>query len=203
MAESISEGTLKQFSKQIGDFVEQDEEIATIETDKVIPIRWLRSIYPIFLLIFMQIDVAVNAPEAGTIKEFLANEEDTVTVGQDLVRLELGGAPEGGKEEKASSEPKEPASKDQPTSSDPEPKKDESKPKEEKKPAPEEKKPAPKKEAPPQPPKQEQSKKAEGSSSASPLGNREERRVSPLFCDSWNPVACPLCSSRSPVWSEL
>jgi len=35
MAESISEGTLKQFSKQIGDFVEQDEEIATIETDKV------------------------------------------------------------------------------------------------------------------------------------------------------------------------
>lgn len=34
MAESISEGTLKQFSKQIGDYVEQDEEIATIETDK-------------------------------------------------------------------------------------------------------------------------------------------------------------------------
>lgn len=35
MAESISEGTLKQFSKSIGDFVEADEEIATIETDKV------------------------------------------------------------------------------------------------------------------------------------------------------------------------
>lgn len=35
MAESISEGTLKQFTKSIGDFVEQDEEIATIETDKV------------------------------------------------------------------------------------------------------------------------------------------------------------------------
>jgi hypothetical protein len=34
MAESISEGTLKQFSKGIGDYVEQDEEIATIETDK-------------------------------------------------------------------------------------------------------------------------------------------------------------------------
>lgn len=34
MAESISEGTLKQWSKQIGEFVEQDEEIATIETDK-------------------------------------------------------------------------------------------------------------------------------------------------------------------------
>lgn len=37
MAESISEGTLKQFSKQVGDYVEQDEEIATIETDKVRP----------------------------------------------------------------------------------------------------------------------------------------------------------------------
>lgn len=35
MAESISEGTLKQFTKSIGDYVEQDEEIATIETDKV------------------------------------------------------------------------------------------------------------------------------------------------------------------------
>lgn len=35
MAESISEGTLKQFSKGVGDYVEADEEIATIETDKV------------------------------------------------------------------------------------------------------------------------------------------------------------------------
>ena len=35
MAESISEGTLKQFSKAIGEYAEQDEEIATIETDKV------------------------------------------------------------------------------------------------------------------------------------------------------------------------
>jgi 2-oxoglutarate dehydrogenase E2 component (dihydrolipoamide succinyltransferase) len=37
MAESITEGTLKQWSKQVGDYVEQDEEIATIETDKVRP----------------------------------------------------------------------------------------------------------------------------------------------------------------------
>jgi hypothetical protein len=35
MAESISEGTLKQWNKKVGDYVEQDEEIATIETDKV------------------------------------------------------------------------------------------------------------------------------------------------------------------------
>ncbi len=34
-AESITEGTLKQWNKQVGDYVKQDEEIATIETDKV------------------------------------------------------------------------------------------------------------------------------------------------------------------------
>jgi 2-oxoglutarate dehydrogenase E2 component (dihydrolipoamide succinyltransferase) len=127
-----------------------------------------------------QIDVAVNAPEAGTIKEFLANEEDTVTVGQDLVRLELGGAPSGGEKEKGGSEPKEPATKDQSTSSDPEPSKEEvSKPKDESKPPPsQEKKPEPKKESPP--PKQSEPKKTDSrpSSSAPTLGNREERRVS-------------------------
>lgn len=32
--------------------------------------------------------MTVNAPESGIIKEFLAKEEDTVTVGQDLVKLE-------------------------------------------------------------------------------------------------------------------
>ncbi|KAI9707259.1 MAG: 2-oxoglutarate dehydrogenase complex E2 component [Candelina mexicana] len=108
MAESISEGTLKQWSKQIGDHVEQDEEIATIETDKI--------------------DVAVNAPQAGTIKEFLANEEDTVTVGQDLVKLELGGGPQNGGKETASQETKAPASDKQPTSSDPKPLKESTKP---------------------------------------------------------------------------
>jgi biotin carboxyl carrier protein len=35
MAESITEGTLKQWNKKVGDFVEADEEIAVIETDKV------------------------------------------------------------------------------------------------------------------------------------------------------------------------
>ncbi|TAQ84611.1 hypothetical protein B7494_g7074 [Chlorociboria aeruginascens] len=154
MAESISEGTLKQWSKQIGDFVEQDEEIATIETDKI--------------------DVAVNAPEAGTIKEFLANEEDTVTVGQDLVRLELGSAPEGGDKEKGSAEPKEPAPSEQTTSSDPEPSNEEnSKPKQES--SPPEKKPEPKKETPS--PKQSESKPEPKSNSSTPMGNREERRV--------------------------
>ena len=43
----------------------------------------------------MQIDVSVNAPITGTITETHANEEDTVTVGQDLCNMEPGDAPEG------------------------------------------------------------------------------------------------------------
>jgi len=160
MAESITEGTLKQFSKQIGDYVELDEEIATIETDKI--------------------DVSVNAPEAGTIKEFLANEDDTVTVGQDLVRLESGGEP--GKKE-AKEEPKEAASGEQETSSQPESGKEEQAPKEEKpvppkeelKPEPpkQESKPQPPPQKKPEPPKQTEQPKE----TKSGAGNREERRV--------------------------
>ncbi|KAK5015908.1 2-oxoglutarate dehydrogenase complex E2 component, partial [Cryomyces antarcticus] len=138
------------------------------------------------------IDVAVNAPEAGTIKEFLVNEEDTVTVGQDLLKMELGGAPKGGKEQEAKQEPKAAASSGQQTSSQPDggkeqessppPKKEESKPeppKQESEPAP----PKPKEETKPKPAAQEKKpeppkkKDAEQRSTESPYGSREERRV--------------------------
>ncbi|KAF2257644.1 dihydrolipoyllysine-residue succinyltransferase component of 2-oxoglutarate dehydrogenase-like protein complex [Lojkania enalia] len=159
MAESITEGTLKQWSKQVGDFVEQDEEIATIETDKI--------------------DVSVNAPEAGTIKEFLVSEEDTVTVGQELVRLELGSEPAGSAKETADGNPKEPVPKNQDTASQPGGTQEKQKPKEEKpqlpneESKPEESEPAlpPSKPSPPKEPKQEEPKKA------SATGSREERRV--------------------------
>lgn len=38
----------------------------------------------------MQIDVQVNAPQSGKIVKLLANEEDTVVVGQDLLIIEPG-----------------------------------------------------------------------------------------------------------------
>jgi 2-oxoglutarate dehydrogenase E2 component (dihydrolipoamide succinyltransferase) len=60
----------------VGDFVKQDEEVATIETDKV--------------------DVSVNSPASGTIIELFAAEEDNVAVGADLFKLELGDAPKEG-----------------------------------------------------------------------------------------------------------
>ena len=43
----------------------------------------------------IKIDVSVNAPQAGKLIELLVNEEDTVTVGQDLFRIELGAEGEG------------------------------------------------------------------------------------------------------------
>lgn len=86
MAESITEGTLSAFNKEVGDYVELDELIATIETDKI--------------------DVEVNSPVAGTITEFLVNVEDTVEVGQEIVKVDEGAAPEK-KETPAKEGPKE------------------------------------------------------------------------------------------------
>lgn len=114
-----------------------------------------------------QIDVSVNAPESGTIKEFLVNEEDTVTVGQDLVKLELGGAP-AGKKDAAPEQPKEPAA-EKPKESTPAPEK----PKE-----PEPSKPAQPSEQPKQTPKKVETPKSQGAAEPKPaFGNREERRV--------------------------
>ena len=113
-----------------------------------------------------QIDVAVNAPEAGVLREFFANEEDTVTVGQDLVRIEVGAEGEAPAEKPAASEaPKEEEAKPAAAESKPEA----PKPAEPSKPA-----PAPEKKSTPAPPKQSSSEPA----TPSPLGSREERRVS-------------------------
>ncbi|KAJ7104473.1 dihydrolipoamide succinyltransferase [Mycena belliarum] len=100
MAESITEGTLKSWLKQVGDSVAVDEEIATIETDKI--------------------DVSVNAPMSGKIVEHLAAEEDTVAVGQDLFRIEPGeveaseSAPPPAQEESKPKEAEKPAETEKP-----------------------------------------------------------------------------------------
>uniref|UniRef100_A0A0B7JKN0 Dihydrolipoamide acetyltransferase component of pyruvate dehydrogenase complex n=1 Tax=Bionectria ochroleuca TaxID=29856 RepID=A0A0B7JKN0_BIOOC len=73
MAESISEGTLSQFLKAVGEHVEMDEEIATIETDKI--------------------DVSVNAPKAGVLTKLLVQEGDVVTLEQGLAVLDTDGTP--------------------------------------------------------------------------------------------------------------
>lgn len=79
---------------EVGDFVQQDEEVATIETDKV--------------------DVTVNSPASGTIVEVYAQEEDNVAVGADFFKLELGDAPkEGAAKPQQEEKPKEEESKPQ------------------------------------------------------------------------------------------
>ncbi|KAI8357510.1 dihydrolipoyllysine-residue succinyltransferase E2 component [Mortierella sp. GBAus27b] len=130
MADSISEGTLKQWNKKVGDFVALDEEVASIETDKV--------------------DVAVNSPKAGTIVELYANADDTVAVGADLFKLELGDAPAGGAAPKKE-EPKKEAPKEEPKKAEApkeEPKKEEPKKTEPKKAEPKKETPAPSSSAP-------------------------------------------------------
>lgn len=139
----------------------------------------------------------MNAPDAGTIKEFLANEEDTVIVGQDLLKMELGGASEGSEKQEAGQEPKAPAPGDQPMSSDPKPSKSDPKPKQEYSSSPpspppvleKEDAPQPKQESKPDPPKappsQESSPKStdfkrrepKSASGEAVYGSREERRV--------------------------
>ncbi|KAF7593829.1 hypothetical protein BBP40_010764 [Aspergillus hancockii] len=69
MAESISEGVLSTFNKQVGDYVEYDEEAASIEISKI--------------------DIAVNASHGGTITKLLVNEGDTVTFGQAIIEISL------------------------------------------------------------------------------------------------------------------
>jgi 2-oxoglutarate dehydrogenase E2 component (dihydrolipoamide succinyltransferase) len=71
----------------------------------------LASSSPCSILSASQIDVTVNAPQSGTIVERLANEEDTVTGGQDLFKIEPGEGPSGGESsssggEKEESQPK-------------------------------------------------------------------------------------------------
>jgi len=71
MGDSISEGTIEEFVKMPGDFVNEDEILARIETDKV------------------TVDIA--APKAGVIVKYMADVGDTVEVGADFYVID----PEG------------------------------------------------------------------------------------------------------------
>ena len=142
---------------------------------------------------YIQIDVSVNAPMSGKIVELLAEEDSTVTVGQDLLRIEPGegastakdeppkASPEGG----ARSEPKNPeegnkadpapeAKKEKGASEEVKQKQDEKAPGQ---PAPEQQT-APKKEAPKPAPKESKGKESEsGPAPAKTSGSRNETRV--------------------------
>ncbi|WP_305764444.1 biotin/lipoyl-containing protein, partial [Corynebacterium sp. HMSC069E04] len=62
LGESVTEGTITQWLKSVGDTVEVDEPLLEVSTDKV--------------------DTEIPSPVAGTILEIKAEEDDTVDVGE-------------------------------------------------------------------------------------------------------------------------
>ncbi|HEY5194910.1 MAG TPA: multifunctional oxoglutarate decarboxylase/oxoglutarate dehydrogenase thiamine pyrophosphate-binding subunit/dihydrolipoyllysine-residue succinyltransferase subunit [Solirubrobacteraceae bacterium] len=68
--ESVTEGTILEWHVKVGDFIKVDDTIVEISTDKV--------------------DVELPSPASGTVTEILAEEGETIGVGQVIARLTLG-----------------------------------------------------------------------------------------------------------------
>ena len=75
LGESVTEGTVTRWLKNIGDSVEVDEPLLEVSTDKV--------------------DTEIPSPFAGTLQEILAQEDETVPVGADLAVIGEGAASGG------------------------------------------------------------------------------------------------------------
>ncbi|OJH92783.1 2-oxoglutarate dehydrogenase, E2 component, dihydrolipoamide succinyltransferase [Corynebacterium diphtheriae] len=88
LGESVTEGTITQWLKSVGDTVDVDEPLLEVSTDKV--------------------DTEVPSPVAGTILEILFNEDDTVDVGDVIVRVGTPGSAPAAKEEPAEAPKEEP-----------------------------------------------------------------------------------------------
>src|SRR4051812_43090688 len=72
MGESVTEGTILEWRKQVGDPVEQDEALVDVSTDKV--------------------DTEGPSPAAGTLTRILVQADETVPVGAVLAEIEVNGA---------------------------------------------------------------------------------------------------------------
>jgi 2-oxoglutarate dehydrogenase E2 component (dihydrolipoamide succinyltransferase) len=72
LGESVTEGTVTRWLKQVGDSVAVDEPLLEISTDKV--------------------DTEIPSPVAGTLQEILVQEDETVAVGAALARIGDGAA---------------------------------------------------------------------------------------------------------------
>ena len=73
LGESVTEGTVTRWLKQVGDTVEVDEPLLEISTDKV--------------------DTEVPSPFAGTLQQILVGEDETAEVGAPLAVIGSGSAP--------------------------------------------------------------------------------------------------------------
>jgi pyruvate dehydrogenase E2 component (dihydrolipoamide acetyltransferase) len=67
LGESVTEGTVTRWLKEVGEEVEVDEPLLEVSTDKV--------------------DTEIPSPYAGTLEKILAEEDDVVEVGGDLAYI--------------------------------------------------------------------------------------------------------------------
>ena len=72
LGESVTEGTVTRWLKQVGDAVEADEPLLEVSTDKV--------------------DTEIPSPVAGTVLEIKVAEDETADVGADLAIIGAAGA---------------------------------------------------------------------------------------------------------------
>src|SRR5687767_8960808 len=75
MGESVTEGTVLEWHKREGEFVEEGETVVEVSTDKV--------------------DAEVPAPASGTITKILKSEDETIEVGGVLAQLDPSAKPSG------------------------------------------------------------------------------------------------------------
>jgi pyruvate/2-oxoglutarate dehydrogenase complex dihydrolipoamide acyltransferase (E2) component len=73
MGVSVAEGTIVEWSKRPGDWVERDETVCLVTTDKI--------------------DVEIPSPSAGRLSKILVDPGDTVDVGTPLAELDAGARP--------------------------------------------------------------------------------------------------------------
>src|SRR3954449_981218 len=93
LGESVTEGTVTRWLKEVGDTVAVDEPLLEVSTDKV--------------------DTEIPSPVAGVLQEVLVGEDDTVPVGADLAVIGDGqaGSSDGG----GAAEAEQGAAPDEPT----------------------------------------------------------------------------------------
>lgn len=79
LGESLTEATVAKWLKKVGDSVQEDEEIVSLETDKV--------------------SIDVTAPKSGILSEIIAKDGATVEVGAHLGSIDTSASPSKKKEE--------------------------------------------------------------------------------------------------------
>ncbi|HHU68217.1 2-oxoglutarate dehydrogenase, E2 component, dihydrolipoamide succinyltransferase [Corynebacterium sp.] len=94
LGESVTEGTITQWLKSVGDSVEVDEPLLEVSTDKV--------------------DTEIPSPVAGTLLEILADEDETVDVGEVIARVGSGAPKKAEKKAEPKPEPKKEPKKEEP-----------------------------------------------------------------------------------------